>query len=359
MRLWKKFLSAIVNGPAQQVEAGKKSSIHGQTHLTEQFVDREEQLFIAYRSWNSDKKGPVLATVASRQTSAMLDEAFNIIPIWPNDAHLISPACRPDLLLVESGAVMPGEVWTTFGTALGANRERALVRLIENFQRRSIPVLFWWTTPVHLTPDLRRMSRKCDAEVSDDSIPGAPEAFPLSVGVNLSKCNPVVPSDRPTEGNPLLHLSPYETNPRITPANSIVRAAVEAGATILYEPSHLHPRQQTLWPSDAGTHYRQATWTTPNSGAGCISHRSVAMLASGIPTLTSVAKSEYRGVMIKVSRRDDLQEAIVYARQRATTPNFMAKALRTVHKYGTDGRPSMWLTCLPRSQCLQHGESLQ
>ena len=271
--------------------------------------------------------------VASRHTVRSLSAAFDVVPLWPHDAHEVANAVSPDVVLIESGAAMPGEAWSALGTAIEAGLEEVLIDAIEAFGRQSIPVLFWWTTPANRTSDLSGISDRCDFVVSDDSVPGTPEATTLSLGVDLGQLQPVPPSARRDASAPLLHLSPFEPDPQVAPANRLVEAAVAAGARILYEPGHLHAPEQTLWPRDVRSHYRAATWTTPTSGR--LSHRCIAMLAAGVPVLVCNEQTEFRQVVTEVPPGGDIPDAVVSARRRVGRPGAMAEILRTVHQSGT------------------------
>ena len=296
--------------------------------------DRDAHLFSAYPA--GFDSGSVIATIASRNVVATLRRVFNVIPIWPNDASYTGDEAAPDVLIIESGAAMPGEVWTTLGTGLGVGLERTLVDLIARFQRRSIPVVFWWTTPASQVPGLTEIADRCDLEVSDHSTLGAPDATPFSLGINLGQLFPIHPHDRPTGASrPLLHLGPYDPDPHTAPSNRIVQAALAAGGDALYDPSHLHKPDDTLWPSTVKSRYGKASWTTPTAVTGRLSHRSIAMLAAGVPTLVTRSTDEYVGAVTEVPSETDVLEAATDASQRASNPSYMAEILRTVHKYGT------------------------
>ena len=237
------------------------------------------------------------------------------------------------MVLIESGAAMPGEAWSALGTAIEPRLEELLIDVIEAFGRRSIPVLFWWTTPADRISDLSGISGRCDFVVADDSVPGVPEATPLPLGVDLGQLQPVRPLARGDASAPLLHLSAYEPDPRVAPANRLVEASVAAGAQIFYEPGHLHTPEQTLWPRDVRSRYRAATWTTPTTHR--LSHRCIAMLAAGIPVLVCNQQTEFRQVVTQVSSGEDIPDAVAPARHRIERPGAMAEILRTVHVSGT------------------------
>lgn len=151
-------------------------------------------LFSSYRSLVREHQGPQIGVVASRHTVRSLAAAFDVVPLWPHDAHEVANVVSPDVVLIESGATMPGEAWSALGTAIGAGLEEVLIDVIEAFGRRSVPVLFWWTTPLDRTSDLSAISSRCDFVVSDDSVPGVPAAATLCLGVDLGQLQPVRPS---------------------------------------------------------------------------------------------------------------------------------------------------------------------
>lgn len=308
-------------------------------------------LFASYRSLAREHQGPQIGVVASRHTVRSLATAFDVVPLWPHDAREVANAVSPDVVLIESGATMPGEAWSALGTAIEAGLEEVLIDVIEAFGRRSIPVLFWWTTPAEKTSDLSAISSRCDFMVADDSVPGVPEATPLPLGVDLGQLQPVRPSARRDASAPLLHLSAYEPDPRVAPANRLVEASVAAGARILYEPGHLHTPEQTLWPRDVLSRYRAAPWTTPTTGR--LSHRCIAMLGAGVPLLVCNKQTEFRQVVTEVPSGDDIHDAIAEAGQRIGRPGAIAAILRTVHQSGTvqqrflEGMRSLGIETIP------------
>ena len=294
---------------------------------------RRAGFFSSYRSLAREHQGPQIGAIASRHTVRSLATAFDVVPLWPHDAKEVANAVLPDVVLIESGATMPGEAWSALGTAIEPGLDEVLMDVIEVFRRRSTPVLFWWTTPVARTSDLSGISGRCDFVVADDSVPGVPDAPSLPLGVNLRQLQPARPSAQGHASAPLLHLSAYEPDPRAAPANRLVEASVAAGARILYEPGHLHTPEQTLWPRDVRSRYRAATWTTPTTDR--LSHRCIAMLVAGVPVLVGNEQTEFRKVVTEVPPGEDIPDAVVSARRRMERPGAMAEILRTVHQSGT------------------------
>ena len=297
------------------------------------YTSRSSGLFSRFRSLARERQGLQIGVVGSRHTVRSLGSAFDVIPLWPHDANEIANAISPDVVVIESGASMPGEAWSALGTAIEAGLGETLVDLIGMFERRSIPVLFWWTTPIDRTSDLSRISVRCDFVVADDSVPGVPEATPLSLGVDLAQLRPERPSARGDATAPLLHLSAYEADPRVAPAHRLVEAALAARARVLYEPGHLRTPEQTLWPRDVRSRYREATWTTPTTDR--LSNRCIAMLGAGVPVLVCREPSEFGKVVVELPRDASVHEAASSARQRMESPGAMAEILRTIHRSGT------------------------
>lgn len=294
---------------------------------------RRTGLFSSFRSLARDREGLQIGLVASRRTIRSLGTAFDVVPLWPHDANEVASAISPDVVVIESAASMPGEAWSALGTAIEAGLEETLIDLIGVFGSRSIPVLFWWTTPFDQTSDLSRISGRCDFVVADDSVPGVPEATPLSLGVDLAQLEPVRPSVRRDASAPLLHLGAYEPDPRIAPASRLVEAAVAAGARILFEPGHLHTSEETLWPRDVRSRYRAATCTTPTTAR--LSHRCIAMLASGVPVLVCREPTGFGKLVTHVPPTENVLDAAASAGQQMESPGAMAEILRTIHLSGT------------------------
>ena len=296
-------------------------------------VPPPDRLLFRYRYLPCAGAGAGLAVIASRRTVKALGAAFQVVPLWPHDAARVAEAVSPAAVIVESGAAVPGEAWCSLGTALGVDLRQTLAGIIEGFQRRSVPVAFWWTTPPASAPELSTVAECCDALFSDDSVPGPPQAAPLSLGLDLREVDPAPPAANHVDSRPLLHLGACEPDPRHTPAGWLVEAAVAAGAEVRYEPGHLHEGDETLRPEEAPMRYRSAGWTTP-TGAG-LSHRCLAMLAAGVPVLTTQAPAGFAQVVAEVSSRADIAAGVEAASERLARPSAMAEALRAVHAHGT------------------------
>ena len=303
------------------------------TNAADQIRTGPERLLTFYRSLGERRGGPQIALVGSRRTVQALGGSFDVVPLWPHDAKQIASAVTPDLALVESGASMPGEAWSALGTAAEAGLGEHLAEVIRGFQGRSVPVVFWWTTPVDVTGDLNALVQRCDWVVADTSVPGVPDAAPLSLGVDLREVEPMRLGETNDADRPLLHLGGYEPDPTTSPANWLVKAAIEAGAQVLREPSYLHPGDGVLRRNDKRLRYRRATWTTPT--AADPSHRCLAMLASGVPLLVEESHGEFDRVVERVQRSTDIPEVVGASRQRIGAPEGMAEILRTIHRYGT------------------------
>ena len=292
-----------------------------------------ERLLAFYRSFPRQRGHPLIAVVGSRRTVRALGRSFDVVPMWPHDAELIAHAVTPDLVLLESGASMPGEAWSALGTPAEAGLGAHLAQVIQGLQNRAVPTVFWWTTPVDVTGDLSVLIKQSDWIAADTSVPGVPDAAPLSLGVDLGEVEPVRLAERDSDARPLIHLGGYEPDPRTGAANCLVEAAIAAGAQILRDPSHLGVRERTLGPDDLRLHYRRASWTTPTTRD--LSHRCLAMLASGVPVLVQERPDDFRRIVEWVPPSMDIPAAVDAARQRIGTPEGMAEILRTLHQCGT------------------------
>ena len=309
---------------------GQRAGIDGMENLVEARPDR---WLTFYQPLARKRHGPWIAVIASRRIVQALRRSFDVVPLWPHDAKQLASTVAPDLVLLESGASMPGEAWSALGTAAEAGLGQLLADTIHGFQDRSVPVAFWWTTPVDVTADLSALVDQCDWFVSDMSVPGVPDAPPLSLGVDLSEVEPLYPTERSATTQPLLHLGGYERDPRTDPANRLVEAAVRARAQIMREPSHLYPSNRTLGRDDMRVRYRRASWTTPTTND--VSHRCLAMLASGVPVLVNEPPSMIRRIVDEVPLGTDLLEVVDVAQRRIGSPKGMAEILRTLHQYAT------------------------
>ena len=300
------------------------------------------RLLWRYRSLARERGGPLIAAVASRRTVASLRGAFDVVPLWPHDAAAVADAIAPDVLLVESAAALPGQAWVALATAAEPGVREALLGVVRGLQARSVPVVFWWTAPAGETPRLAEVAGRCDVVASDDSVRGAPDATPLSDGVDLAGLGP--PERwRVALGPPLLHLGGCEPDPRRGPAGRLLAAALAAGAEVLHEPGHRHGVGEILRAEDAACRYRRAAWTTPTSSG--LSHRCIGMLANGVPVLTTAAPAAFREVLTVVPAHADAVEAAAAARARLAVPAVMARALRTIDAAGTTrARLSAFLT---------------
>ena len=302
-------------------------------NAVDQAVAGPERLLTFYRSLPERRGGPLIALVGCRRTVQALGGSFDVVPLLPHDAKQIASTVTPDFALLESGASMPGEAWSGLGTTADAGLGEFLAEVMRAFQSRSVPVVFWWTTPVDATPDISALIKQCDSFASDLSVPGVPEAAPLSLGVSLSEVEPARVAERDDAGRPLLHLGGYEPDPATSPANWLVEAAMAAGAEVLREPSFLHAGNGILRRNDMRLRYSRAAWTTPTTAVP--SHRCLAMLGSGVPLLVQESPRDFGRIVERVPRRTDIADAVGAARKRSGTPEGMAEILRTIHQYGT------------------------
>lgn len=189
---------------------------------------RARRLLWRYRSLARERGGPLIAAVASRRTVASLRAAFDVVPLWPHDAAALADAIAPDVLLVESGAALPGQAWAALATAVEPGVREVLLGVVGRLQGRAVPVVFWWTAPADETPRLAEVAGRCDVVAADDSVRGVPVAAPLSDGVDLAGFGP--PERWPVAvGPPLLHLGACEPDPRREPVGRLLAAALAAG----------------------------------------------------------------------------------------------------------------------------------
>ena len=81
-------------------------------------TSRKAAVFLSYRSLERERQGLQIAAAASRQTLGSLASAFDVVALWPHDANEVVARAAPDLVLIESGATMPGQAWSALGTAI-------------------------------------------------------------------------------------------------------------------------------------------------------------------------------------------------------------------------------------------------
>lgn len=216
------------------------------------------RLLHVFRQFGPLDGRPVVAGILSRRTVCGFDGSVLTVPLWPNDACAIFDRIEPAVIVIESSATSPGEIWNGLGQSAGAHLEEALGELLSSARRRAVPILFWWTSPASAAPGLRKIASRCDAVGSDPTVIGVPQALPLQPGVPLRSLQPRGPETPPT-GRPLLHTS-VDRSPVGSVEAAVRQAAIERGLEIRFDPDHRVDRSAIVAPEDRLQRYSQTPW---------------------------------------------------------------------------------------------------
>jgi hypothetical protein len=126
--------------------------------------------------------------------------------LHPDTALDLVESRNPNVLLVDSSAVLPGSTWVGAGSALETRLDQLLRLVVETAQRYGTVTVLRWDTPVYAAQTWRRFQDEFDVVVRGASVES--DLPLLSHGVNLGIFHPAC--NRP-EGDTLLQLPSFSS----------------------------------------------------------------------------------------------------------------------------------------------------
>jgi len=174
-------------------------------------------------------------TVADLRLDAIVNE------LLPHDADLVLERSRPDVVLVESGALSGGHAWAGTGDPSDAAAARRLLRVLDVARSVGRPAVLWWTGPRWSMPALIPFESRFDLVVAVDPTEDGGTDMAWSPGVQLGRFSPLgVDPGRPSV--PVLHVD-SDAVPTLR-AKRFIEAAIAS----------LAPDDLTLWVDAGSTH---------------------------------------------------------------------------------------------------------
>lgn len=198
-------------GAWRSTESRTASSLSG-PHRESRHVDA--RLMWAFRTLPGASADMPIALVGSAAVVSSTTAWGGVVPLWPNDASDILAGVEAGALVIESGAALPGEAWTTLGQPMSGHLDLTVRSLIDQCRRRDVPTIFWWTTGRSASPGLQRLADLCDHVAADPLVPGVPDGHLLPVPLDPRTVTP----SRPAKGAPV----------RMLDAPTVPAAGVEA-----------------------------------------------------------------------------------------------------------------------------------
>jgi hypothetical protein len=133
----------------------------------------------------------VIAAIADQQTIAELRPDAAVQQMLPHDALLVLERTDPDLVLVDTAALLPGRPWAHAGEPSAGDRGRRLVEIMSAARAIGRPTVLWWNGPRGHAVGLVPLERDFDLVITNGS-PGTDGlALSWTSGVQMRRWNPL------------------------------------------------------------------------------------------------------------------------------------------------------------------------
>jgi hypothetical protein len=129
--------------------------------------------------------GLAVLGVLSAGSRAALGPDSTLSLVVPHAAARAAEGSSADFLLVETAALLPGELWSGAGRPGEVARTRQLLRLVDTAQNAGLPVVLWRNHGHVALPGIRDLATRADLVVGDDGV-----GLPWNRGVQLALAKP-------------------------------------------------------------------------------------------------------------------------------------------------------------------------
>lgn len=147
---------------------------------------RDARLMWAFRADDPLPHPPsALAMISSNRTDRLTSAWGNTRTLLPNDAEAILAGDEFGLLVIESGATLPGGPWASLGQPNSRHLDLLVLALLDQARTRNIRTAFWWTTEASAAPRLRELAERCDHRLVAPGLSSVPAAHVLPVPADL------------------------------------------------------------------------------------------------------------------------------------------------------------------------------
>ncbi len=117
-----------------------------------------------------------------------------VASLLPHDARLVLERADPDVVLIQSSALGPGQPWAYGGEPSAADVARRLLSVLEIAQDLGRRVVLWYDGPRHETPALIPFESRVDLVVAEETGTDSGTDVAWSTGVQLARFNPIAPA---------------------------------------------------------------------------------------------------------------------------------------------------------------------
>jgi hypothetical protein len=140
----------------------------------------------------------VIAAIADQRTIAELRPDAAVQRMLPHDALLVLERTDPDLVLVDTAAMLPGRPWAHAGDPSAGDRGRRLFEILGAARAIGRPTVLWWNGPRHHAVGLISMEPEFDLVITNETPAADGSALPWTSGVQMRRWNPLgIEADRP------------------------------------------------------------------------------------------------------------------------------------------------------------------
>jgi hypothetical protein len=126
-----------------------------------------------------------VAGILREETVLDLQPDAVVNPLLPHDAAIVIERTEPDLVLVESGALVAGQPWAGTGEPSMSGKASRLLRVLDATLDVGRPAVLWWSDERNSTPSLIPFEGRFDF-VLDGRARGRPDMY-WAPGVQLSR----------------------------------------------------------------------------------------------------------------------------------------------------------------------------
>jgi hypothetical protein len=133
----------------------------------------------------------VIAAIADQQTIAELRPDAAVQRMLPHDALLVLERTDPDLVLVDTAALLPGRPWANAGDPSAGDRGHRLFEILSAARAIGRPTVLWWNGPHRHAVGLIPLEPEFDLVITNETPAADGWALPWTTGVQMRRWNHV------------------------------------------------------------------------------------------------------------------------------------------------------------------------
>lgn len=169
-----------------------------------------------------------LAGIVRADVVADLEPDAAVAVLLPHDAGLVLERTDPDVVLIQSSALEPGQAWAYGGEPSAGDVARRLLRVIEIARGLGRRVVLWYDGPRHAVPALIPFESHVDLVVAEETGADSGTDLSWSTGVQLARFDPIV-DGAGRSPRPVSHRRWRHGGPRLTEAFTVAALAELVG----------------------------------------------------------------------------------------------------------------------------------